>query len=287
MNLSGLGARLAGLLRGGGRRALAAMPWRAAAFALLLLGLYLGMDRTVRARDGARIGAHGVRLAALAPELREEGIRSDLESALRPFRGRSIHERGILGEIAERAAGLPWIHEVRRVSYRFEGEGVAIAFDLQARLPAARVVQGGRERLVDRVGVVLPPAIYAEGLDLPSIHGVRGGAPAPGVAWGDERLRVALRVLEAYRARGFASRRTGLGVAVVRVGSLSPETAGPQIVVVTREGKELRFSHGEGPGRLPLDEQLDRLEEALADPRVWVRVQQYVDLRFADHIPAR
>ncbi len=173
------------------------------------------------------------------------------------------------------------------MSYRFEGDGVLIAFDFQARLPVARVVQGGRERLVDGEGVVLPSAAYAEGLDLPAIQGVRGGAPAPGTAWGDERLRVALRVLESYRARGFASRRHGLAATAVRVGSLSPETAGPQIVVLTREGKELRFSHGAGPGRLPLDEQLDRLEEALADPRVWVRVQQYVDLRFADQIPAR
>ena len=89
----------------------------------------------------------------------------------------------------------PWVEEVERVEVRPRG---AICVRMRYRTPALAVRDGGRLRVVDGNGVVLPRA--AEAAQVPSYRG-KATRPAgrAGTAWEDEQVRAAARAAALLR----------------------------------------------------------------------------------------
>ena len=249
-------------------------------------------SRRIQALAGSTSGS--VRLADPPAVLRADGAERDLQSVLAAFRGRSVFDGGLLREIAAAAELLPWVREVRRVSWAHREGQVCVAFDVVPRVPAAAVLWGGERRLVDIAGALLPAVSYHEEAvaDIPWVQGVAVPPPAPGSAWGDPGLRAALDVLDVYARRGFAERRPEMRPVSVLV-SLAPErgiarpVADPEVRLSLACGKQLLMTARGGVGRLSIDEQLHHVEDILADPPRWHRIERYADLRFRHTVPAQ
>jgi len=258
---------------------------------------WLGMVRALENAPGYRIPLSSFAFGEL-PEWLEPGMAAVArQRVLEAVPEASMLDPDVTGRVADVLGELPWVREVVSVRKVHADRGrdlpPRLAIRFMVRRPVARVAGSGREMLVDADGVLLPGDAYRiDRSRLPVLLGVLGAPPRAGQAWPAPSVHAALRLLDETAARRLEERYAGFKVSGVDLSGFGNDAGDPDLVLLTPERIQLRFSWGVAPGRLTIAEQLDRLEEHLAmEKEILGRLRQpyapliipeeYVELRFS------
>jgi hypothetical protein len=163
----------------------------AAGLALLLAGLVVvgnAMRRQLEGQD-----RYSIAFADIASPSPPGQDRADFLSEVQylgsmPSRLRLLDE-GLTADLAKAFAGHPWVEKVERVEIASQRQ---VQVQLVFRTPVLAVPWGGRLRVVDRHGVLLPKGAVSEGLPVFSGE-ARPPAGKAGTPWGDPAVEKAAR----------------------------------------------------------------------------------------------